>query len=85
MLKQDTLNQLKQAESSIKEAEAEIKMRQKRLQELIPKKKSIEQECLDKFGCKPEKLPELQKEKVKEVETEAAKLIADINTLAEEG
>lgn len=84
MISDTTIEGLKQIDAMIKEAEAEIRVRQRRMQELVPRKKAIETECQEKFKCSPTELPALQEKNVQEIETETTLLKQEMSQFIED-
>lgn len=84
MISNTTIEELKQIDAMIKEAEAEVRVRQRRMQELVPRKKSIETECQEKFECSPNDLPALQDAKIKKIESETTKLKSEMSQFIDE-
>ena len=72
------LKMLKAAEKEIQEAEAQVTVRREQLEELKPKRAELEAECLEKYGCTPQELPQVLADKSENVQRMVQSFVSDL-------
>ena len=79
----NTIQLLKQAEREIQEAQAEVRVRQKQINELKPRRAQLEEQCREQFECSPSELPSVLNEKKAEADKKVADFVSDLKIAKE--